>query len=394
MVQCYFYSLFRMLTLLLWIPRAIFDHGWRAAPKRMLIFLVAIPLFWGLQMVHWLGMLMDTIFFSAWRRIKVESPVFIIGIPRSGTTSLHRTLANDPRFSSAPLWELLFAPSVSEKFFWSTIGRCLHPLRKMFSGHSFFSRMNQVHNLGLNEPEEDFLFLLPLNACFILIALFPSAQGLWRLSRFDQEVPQWERSMIMCYYRACVQKHLFFRKRLQPNLTFIYLSKNPSFTPMIESLRSTFSEPNFVVCAREPNQTVASQISSLRPAFELLGNGRYPKDFSERCVSMLHHYYSYIYTRLLAEKRAPLVYMMEIKHALLSVIEQLYARWDMKLDEGFSQFLHVQSRESSDYRSGHSYTLEDFGLNNDVVDTRFDDVWPIHKDAHAEPASERTPGNI
>ncbi len=38
---------------------------------------------------------------------ELDSPVIITGLPRSGTTALHRLLALDPVFHAPPLWELL-----------------------------------------------------------------------------------------------------------------------------------------------------------------------------------------------------------------------------------------------------------------------------------------------
>ncbi len=40
-------------------------------------------------------------------RSELNSPVIITGLPRSGTTALHRLLALDPVFHAPPLWELL-----------------------------------------------------------------------------------------------------------------------------------------------------------------------------------------------------------------------------------------------------------------------------------------------
>ena len=137
MIQCFIYSQIRFLALLVWTPRALLEHGWVAAFKRFFILVLSIPLFWCLQILHWFGMLLDTCFFPDWKMTKVNAPVFITGIPRSGTTFLQRTLAQDNRFTSTPTWELLFAPSISEKVFWTTIGRFLKPLRTFLSRQKF-----------------------------------------------------------------------------------------------------------------------------------------------------------------------------------------------------------------------------------------------------------------
>jgi glycosyltransferase involved in cell wall biosynthesis len=383
MIKCLIYSQLRFLALLTWIPRALLEHGWIALFKRLLIFILGVPLFWSLQLLHWFGMLLDALLFPSWKNTKVDSPVFITGIPRSGTTFLQRTLAQDKRFTSTPIWELLFAPSVSEKVFWTKVGHFLRPLGKFLGRQKFFSKMEAIHSLKLDEPEEDFLFLLQLNACFILIALFPSAKGLWRLSRFDEALPKWERKLIMGYYKTCVQKHLYFQSILDDSRQYVYLSKNPSFASMTDSLQKTFKQTKFVVCARNPQKTVASQVSSLKPAFELLGNGQLPEGFVERCVSMLHDYYSFLSRSLIATNVAPLLLNKEIHSNLQIVVENLYSRWGWEIEADFDRFLRKQSEKSRNYHSNHSYELSDFGLDDTTIEARFNDVWPMHTAAQA-----------
>ena len=395
MFQCFLYSQLRLLALLLWVPRALFEHGWAVASKRLLIFIVCIPLFWSLQILHWFGMLLDTFLFPSWKTTKVDSPLFIIGIPRSGTTFLQRTLVHDRRFTSTRLWEVLLAPSISEKVFWTTVEKFFRPLRTLLGRQAFFSKMSAIHSLKLDKPEEDFLFLLPLNACFILVALFPSEQGLWRLSQFDETLSKRERRLIMRFYYSCVQKHLYFWNLKTPDDNKkTYLAKNPSFTSMIDTLKETFDNAKFIVCARKPVKTVASQVSSFKPAFELLGNGQLPRGFVENCVSMLHHYYKRLGQGLIAETEAYLFLTKEIHTNLQSKIEQIYNRWDWNIDDKFAQFLQTKSKKSRGYRSIHTYSLADFGLDQGTIEARFESVWPISAKAdpnrkNPQPASLR-----
>ena len=390
MMRCFIYGQLRFLALLTWIPRALLEHGWVTAFKRLTIFILGIPLLWSLQILHWIGMLMDLFFYPSWKKTKVISPVFITGIPRSGTTYLQRTLAKDKRFTSPPTWELLFAPSVSEKIFWKNIGLYLRPLRTFLGRQKFFSKMEAIHSLKLDEPEEDFLFLLQLNACFILIALFPSAKGLWRLSRFDEALPKWERKLIMNYYKICVQKHLYFQNILDDR-SHVYLSKNPSFASATISLQKTFKDAKFLVCARDPKKTVASQISSLKPAFELLGNHQSPEGFVEKCISMLHHYYADLNQNLIVTDIAPLLLNEEIHLNLEASIKDLYNRWHWEIDANFARFLHEQSGKSRNYQSRHAYKLSDFGLDDTTIETRFNDVWPMGAHSQSKQADAQEP---
>jgi len=69
---------------------------------------IAVPAMALGQLMHWLGFLLDDIFFRGYRTIDIKKPVFIVGIPRSGTTLFQRVLARDiDNFTGYDLWELL-----------------------------------------------------------------------------------------------------------------------------------------------------------------------------------------------------------------------------------------------------------------------------------------------
>ena len=89
----------------------------RLTPKRIGILLLLAPTFVLVELVTWMGFLLDEIFFRKYRTIEIKQPVFIIGVPRSGTTFLQRLLAQDEdQFTSMKFWEILLAPLGGEKF--------------------------------------------------------------------------------------------------------------------------------------------------------------------------------------------------------------------------------------------------------------------------------------
>ena len=45
---------------------------------------------------------------AAWEALRaepIEDPVFIVGMPRSGSTFLHELLTEDPRYRAPRVWE-------------------------------------------------------------------------------------------------------------------------------------------------------------------------------------------------------------------------------------------------------------------------------------------------
>ena len=238
--------------------------------KRLLLLLLGYPLFLCLQLVHWLGFLIDELLFRNYRKVEVNAPLFISGIPRSGTTFVHRMLAqNDETFATVSTWEAVFAPSISARKLLRALGAIDLALggfgrkgidRLIRTGSGDF---NDIHEVGLDIPEEDYLWLLPAGSCFILLLAFPFASWLKGIGMLHEADTQ-SRNTVLEFYHRCIQKHLYCS---DPNKRF--LSKNAAFASWIGELRARYTDAQFVLCVREPESALSSQLSSLKSAREL-----------------------------------------------------------------------------------------------------------------------------
>lgn len=353
--------------------RSLAEEGARHIGKRLLLFLPLWLLAGALNLLHALGFLLDELLFPGYRKVEIKAPVFVVGVPRSGTTLLHRVLARDHQFTTLTLWECLLAPSISERYFWSTLGRVgaflSRPLAPLAS-RLRWSSLDRVHKLGLHQPEEDFLLLLPRQACFLMAIVCPTAEHYWRLSDFDRELLPRERRSLMRFYRGCLKRHLYYHGAQRR-----FLSKNPSFTSCMESLTETFPNARFVACVRDPSATAPSQLSALLPAIHLLGDGELKAEMRDRLLAMLHRYY-----RILAEQadrpNLALVPMSNLKQDLEASVRRLYAFIRQPVPPGFELTLARESEAARRYRSGHRYRAEDYGLNAGELERMFADVWP------------------
>ena len=321
-----------------------------------------------LTLLHWLGFLLDEIFYRGYRR-----PVFIVGIPRSGTTWLQRVLAQDDSLTSLTLWECLVAPSVSERRLWRSIGWLFRPLAALVRriGVNPLTVMARIHKIRLQEPEEDFLLLLPLHACLLLVFLCPQSRRYWDLARFDLAIKPARRQVVMHYYYRCLQKHLYVHgvsKRL--------LSKNPSFTPYVRSLRETFPDARFIFCVREPVAVVGSQLSSLEPVARLLYSDVRARQLQMDMLRLLQHYYGIVAGQQAERWVIVVPYDSLIAH-LGDTVEAIYGRLALSIDARFRSRLAALAKQGRSYQSGHRYDLSQFGLNASIVTQQFAACWPI-----------------
>lgn len=348
------------------------------ALRRIFALALFVPAMTIWECVTWSFLLADDVLFPAYRNVAVREPLFILGAPRSGTTFLHRLVAGDrDRFTTLTLWELIVAPSITQRY-------CVLGMRRLDSWvgspmarlaawleRLALRRLDTVHQTSLRDPEEDYLGLLPVGACFLMVLAFPFDEGIWLLSRFDTALDDAERRNVMRFYKRLVQRHLFVHG---PNKRL--LSKNPSFTSMMGSLRETFPEARFFACYRTPLEVTPSLLSSMDEGFGLFGYDGAADGLHERLMAMLESYYQSIVDgrRAFGPECVAESAMEELCRRPRRVVERAYGQFGWPVGAEFQAFLDAQEIAARSYRSRHGYSLERYGLTEALVRTRFHGV--------------------
>ena len=222
----------------------------------------------------------------------------------------------------------------------------------------------------MNDPEEDYFLLLPIFACFLLVVPFPYHQAVWRLARFD-ELPPAERKPVMAFYTAAVRRHMFV---VGPERQL--LSKNPSFTPFILSLREAFPDGRILCCVRDPLEVVPSLLSSVRTGAELFGYDVAEPRIRDRFVGMLEFYAKHALSALgdTPTDHHAFVPLKEMKKDVKGFVLGVYEKFGWEAGPAFQESLTRDARKGKDYRSLHSYSLKDFGLTKEEVGARFPEL--------------------
>ena len=89
-------------------------RAWRW--RRVLVVVWVFPLFGLITMWNQIGLALDWVLYPGFRKQPIQKPVFIVSLPRTGTTNLLHGMT-DPGmpFTALALWESLIAPSVTHK---------------------------------------------------------------------------------------------------------------------------------------------------------------------------------------------------------------------------------------------------------------------------------------
>jgi len=344
--------------------------------RRAVMLLLALPPLLAVQLVHALALLLDEIWYPGYREVPVDGALFVVGMPRSGTSQMQEILSDDPRFTSTRLWQLLFAPAICQRRLFSRISgadRALGgPLLRLFDGTQrlLFRFMDEVHPVRLDAPEEDYLLLFPLFACFLLVVPFPRSPRVWKLTRID-DWPETDRRALARAYRRLVQRHLH-EARPEERL----LSKNPSFTPFVRTLLEEFPEARVIGCVRDPRRVVPSLLSSLEDGAAAFGWSPTEPRYRDALMEMLAEFGD----RLLAYEdefdpsRYRTLVLRDVRADLLASVSEVYDRFGWTPDPAFLSALERRSAEARTYTSRHTYALADYGLDGAAVDVRFHDV--------------------
>ena len=227
--------------------------------------IIAVVLIWAFFLVHlpftWFCLWLDRVFFPGFQDIEIRRSLFIVGLPRSGTSFLLESLGGDEdTFTCFQLWEMIFAPSIVQKKAWIKLQR----LDRRFEGRGsklvqrieqlFFGRMEGVHSLRFDSLEEDEFVFVYLFRSIYLAYLFPELDAQHRLLEVDGE----GREAAIRFYRACVQRHLYVFDR---DARKVFLSKNPGSLTRLKALQDTFSEGRFIHLSRPLDQVAPSTLS-------------------------------------------------------------------------------------------------------------------------------------
>ena len=350
----------------------------RLTPRRFVTMVIFCPALLLLQTCHWLGFLLDEILFPRYKQVHIRQPLFIMGVPRSGTTFLHRFLAADRHtFTTVTLWELILAPSVTQRktilglaaldrFFGAPVHRLICLLEQ-----TAFGGLNAIHKISLSDPEEDYFFLVPIYACFLLILPFPFFDELGHLAFFDDQTPAPDRQRIMAFYKTCLQRHLYVR-----GTDKILLSKNVSFSPMAATLADTFPESRLIGTVRHPGRAVPSHISSMMTGAALFDNNTRGHAFRDQMIEVQRYAYTHLDEILsrLPENRHLTVKMEDLQTDLRQVITTIYQQFGYTMTKEFTWFLHRKNRQQRSYTSGHRYDLAAYDMTEKQILQRFADA--------------------
>lgn len=288
----------------------------------------------------------------------VEAPVFVVGMPRTGTTLTYNMLSRSPAHRGPKLWEMTHLGLAVDA---ATEAALIRRTRKKYAMVPRLSpTWDTIHPLFAEAEEED-TFIRAHSELHSMAV--PAPDYVERLQTFDHR-PDYR------FLRDTLQVLSYERP------TRRWVLKHPANLFHMSAIRDVFPDARFVWPHRTPEVAVASLCSMAeaaerlhrRPdAVDLTETGRLwlaimsrgvSRALAQRAALGSDVVHDLPYERLTGDPRT----------ALPELFEQLGARWGAADEANLAA-----AREAPKQRSPHQYDLERFGLDQEQVHAAFAD---------------------
>ena len=295
----------------------------------------------------------------------VLSPVVITGVPRTGTTALHRLLAVDPRFQGLQTWLLdspMPRPPVAE---WARYPQYLRTKEALDRQYAATPGAKAAHFRAAEEVHE---------CCMILRQSFVSnlwASG-WSAATYDA---WWQ-----CRSEADAYRHLQRCVQLigsnDPGKR--WLLKNPGHIEHLDLLFAVFPDARVIQTHRDPAKAVTSLVSLLMNMNNLMEGDR-----SQQRAENLMRRETVKWANALRKADAVRARypdrVLDVVHAdfharPMEVIEAIYRFIQMEIPDETRSALSQRIAEKPEMQHGkHRYAIADFAMTAEEAREPFGD---------------------
>jgi hypothetical protein len=295
--------------------------------------------------------------------VPVERPIFVMGLPRTGTTALHRLLHADPQAQGLEMWITQFPQP--------------RPPRETWEDDPVFAMMQKAFTAHHVESP-DYMGIHYMDAT--------SVEECWRLLRQTGKSNSYESLANLPRYSQWLQGQDWTDAyaRHKQNLQLIGLNdqdkrwvlKNPSHMTALDALMTVYPDALVVYTHREPVVCIASSCSlsaetTVGHSTTYVGGviGHTQLDLWSRAFHAFHDARPAYDQDQFAD-----VAFSDLRRDPLGVTRALYEQWSLDWTPEVEAAITEIDQES---RSGaaapkHDYSLKDYGLTERQVRKAFD----------------------
>lgn len=301
-----------------------------------------------------------------WRRrhpeicaVKIERPIFIVGMPRTGTTILHQVLAQDPQIRVPMTWEVDRPVPPPETSTYASDPRIDEVEKLLARTDTLIPDFKRMHPMGARLPQE----CVRITAMDFASMIFQTAYRVPSYARWLHE--QADLGPAYTIHRRTLQ-HLGWRCGRER-----WVLKSPGHLWHIESLLREYPDACLVQTHRDPLKIMAS-LTSLVSALRTMASDRVDRlDIAHEWAEQVR---AGLEASVLARERGLVpgdqvidVQFREFMADPLATIRKIYERFGLDRSPDAEKRMRAFLAANPDDKHGkHAYRFVDTGLDLDV----------------------------
>jgi hypothetical protein len=291
----------------------------------------------------------------------IGRPLFITGLPRSGTTFLHALLAQDPAHRAPQTWEVMYPSPPPEKASYESDPRIAKTARQLKLLDVLMPEFKTVHLIDAKLPQE----CIAITGHDFRSHVFESMYAVYSYrSWFDRQDK-----------RPAYEFHRRFLQHLQwrcPGKRWVL--KAPSHLLALEALLQVYPDAGIILTHRDPLKVLASCASFtevLRRAFsnhiDKKTLGREVRDRWEEGAGLAIEH-----RRRRSDGASLDVLYSDLVRDPMMVVGRIYEKFGLELSREAEAAMRRFVAENPKNKGGvHRYSLEEFGLDPESERRKF-----------------------
>ena len=294
---------------------------------------------------------------------RIERPLFIVGLPRTGTTLLYGLLAEDPAHRAPLSWEIDQPSPPAETATYDTDPRIASTQARFDQVNQLAPGFQAIHPVGALMPQE---CIVPTASAFMSVRF----QMCFDVESYDAWLLDQDMRPAYAHHRRFLQ-HMQSRHACER-----WILKSPGHLGPLDALFETYPDAMVVQTHRDPLRVIPS-VAHLEYTMRLVSSD--DVDPARVGRQMLHVWSTLLEQGMSSRDRHPEregrmldLSMEEIVRDPIACVERIYRHFSLDLtDEARERMRAYVAAHPKDEFGTHRYSLRAFGLDEDGVNAAF-----------------------
>ncbi len=294
----------------------------------------------------------------------IKEPVFIIGMPRTGTTILHAMMHKDTAHRSPLAWECLLPyPVATPETFHDNpqIRRVAKDFEQLFK---LVPDFQLKHYMEATEPQECLsVNALDFNSFQPMAQFYLPSYHQWFLNKADKlETMRFHKRFLQYLQSGGVPAER-------------WLLKTPVHLMRLPELFEVYPDARIIMTHRHPAKVVASTASLISSVRSLYGDHENPERTGNEQAEIWSTYFKrFMESRKKLNKEEQIIDLKfdDFIKDQTGMVKKIYSRFGWKLtDETVKEFNKFIELNPKDKNGVHHYSLQDFGLTEKEINRQY-----------------------